>query len=80
MTDEQLTQDWQTLAPAVEQRHRIEARVFSWLDAHDTSLAAEWLGVIRASPIAAVGLGAVSAVSIATAPPFVWVVRALLRT
>ena len=40
MNDEQLAQDWQTLAPAVEQRHRIEARVFGWLEAHDTSLAA----------------------------------------
>ena len=79
MNDEQLAQDWQTLAPAVGQRHRIEARVFEWLEAHDTSLAAEWLAVVKASPLAAVGLGAVSAVSIATAPPFVWLVRALLR-
>ena len=79
MNDEQLAQDWQTLAPAVQQRHRIEARVFGWLEAHDTSLAAEWLGVIKASPLAALGLGAVSAVSIATAPPCIWLVRALLR-
>lgn len=78
MNDEQLAQDWQTLAPAVEQRHRIEARVFGWLEAHDTSLAAEWLGLIRASPVAAVGLGGLSAVSIATAPPFIWLARALL--
>jgi hypothetical protein len=78
MTDEQLAQDWQTLAPAVERRHRIEARVFGWLEGHDTSLAAEWLGVIKASPVAAVGLGGLSAVSIATAPPFIWLARALL--
>lgn len=78
MNDEQLAQDWRTLAPVTPQRHRIEARVFDWLEAHDSSLAAEWLGVIKASPVAAVGLGGVSAVSIATAPPFIWLARVLL--
>ena len=53
--------------------------MFAWLEAHDTSLAAEWLALLRVSPFAAVGLGAVSAVSIATAPPFIWLARALLR-
>lgn len=78
MNDEQLAQDWQTLAPAVRQRHRIEAHVFARLEAHDTSLAAEWLGVVKASPLAAIGLGAASAASIATAPPLVWLARALM--
>jgi hypothetical protein len=79
MNDEPLATDWETLAPTVLQRQRIEVRVAAWLEAHDTSLAAEWLGLLKVSPLAAVGLGAVSAVSIATAPPFLWLVRALLR-
>jgi hypothetical protein len=79
MNDKSLATDWETLAPTVLQRQRIEVRVAAWLEAHDTSLAAEWLGLLKVSPLAAVGLGTVSAVSIATAPPFIWLVRALLR-
>jgi hypothetical protein len=79
MNEEPLATDWETLAPTALQRQRIEVRVAAWLEAHDTSLAAEWLGLLKGSPLAAVGLGAVSAVSIATAPPFIWLVRALLR-
>jgi hypothetical protein len=79
MNDEPLAGDWETLAPTPPQRQRIEARVFGWIEARDTSLAAEWLALIRVSPIAALGLGTVSAVSIASAPPFIWLVRALLR-
>ena len=79
MNDEPLAGAWETLTPEARQRHRIEGRVFAWLEAHDTTLAAEWVALIRVSPFAAVGLGTVSAVSIATAPPFIWLVRALLR-
>ena len=78
MNDEQLASDWHTVTPTARQRQRMEGRVFAWLEAHDTSLAAEWLGLVKASPFAAVGLGGVSAVSIAATPPFVWLARALL--
>jgi hypothetical protein len=78
MTDDELHAAWTTLEPTPFQRRRIDARVFAWLDAHDTSLAAEWLGLFRTSPISATGLLAVSAVSTATAPPIVWLVTALL--
>ena len=75
MNDEELGGAWTTLQPTVRQRRRIDARVFAWLDARDTPLAAEWLGLFRVAPFSAVGLVAVSAVSIATAPPLLWLAR-----
>jgi hypothetical protein len=78
MNDEELGDVWTTLQPTGRQRRRIDARVFAWLEARDTPLAAEWLGLLRVAPFSAVGLVAVSAVSIVTAPPLVWLARALM--
>ena len=78
MNDEELGDAWTTLEPTVRQRRRIDARVFAWLEARDTPLAAEWLGLFRVAPFAALGLAAVSAVSIVTATPLVWFARALM--
>ena len=63
MNDEELGDAWTTLEPTVRQRRRIDARVFAWLEARDTPLAAEWLApeprrsrtpsdAARSSPIA----------------------------
>ncbi len=70
--------DWTTLQPTVRQRRRIDARVLEWVEARDTPLAAEWIGLFRVAPFSAAGLLAASAVSIATAPPLVWFARALM--
>ncbi len=78
MNEEELGDAWTTLEPTVLRRRRIDARVFAWLEARDTPLAAEWLGLFRAAPFAALGLATVSAVSIVTATPFVWFARALM--
>jgi hypothetical protein len=78
MNDEELAIDWTTLQPTVRQRRRIDAHVFAWLEARDTPLAAEWLGLFRVAPFSAVGLIAVSAVSIATATPLAWLARVLM--
>lgn len=73
---------WTTLEPATGQRRRIDARVFEWLEAHDTSMAAEWLGLLKLQPFAAVGLVVVSAASIAftiaTASPLLWITRVVM--
>ena len=76
MNDEQLSDTWTTLGPTVTQRRRIDSRVSSWLDAYDTSLAAEWRGLFTASPFPALGLAAVSAVGLIFATPLVWFARA----
>jgi hypothetical protein len=78
MNDEALGNAWTTLQPTARRRRRIDARVFTWLDARDTPLAAEWLGLFTAAPFAALGLATVSAVSILTAMPLVWFARALM--
>ena len=73
MNDDELGGVWTTFEPTMPQRRRIDARVFAWLDAHDTSLAAEWLALFRVAPFSATGLVAVSAVAvaIATAMPLI---------
>jgi len=71
---------WSTLEPTGRQRQRIDAHVAAWLEARDTPLAAEWLGLLKASPFSAVGLLAASTVSLAAATPAVWLVVALLRS
>jgi hypothetical protein len=78
MNDDELGDVWTTFQPTLRQRQRIEARVFDWLEARDTPLAAEWLGLFRVAPFSAAGLVAVSAVSTATAPPLIWLARALI--
>jgi hypothetical protein len=78
VNDEELVHAWTILEPTVGQRRRIDARVAAWLDALDTSLAAEWLGLFRVEPFAAFGLVTVSAVSIVTATPLLWLARALM--
>ena len=78
MTDEELGAVWMTLQPTMRQRRLVDARVLAWLEARDTPLAAEWLGLFRAAPFSAFGLVAVSAVSVVMATPVVWLARALL--
>ena len=78
MNDQELDGVWTTLQPTPWQRRRIDARVFAWLEARDTPLAAEWLGLFRVAPFSAFGLVAASAVSIVTAPPLVWFARAMM--
>jgi hypothetical protein len=78
LNDESLSEAWTTLEPAEDRRRRIETRVQAWLDARDTPLAAEWLGLVRVAPLPAVGLAAVSAVAIVMTPPMVWIAWALM--
>jgi hypothetical protein len=79
MNDEALSEAWGGLAPTSEERRRIDTQVFSWLDAHDTSLAGEWLGLFKVEPLAAVSLAAVSAIALIAASPLFWLARALMH-
>jgi len=60
-------------------RRRIDAQVSAWLDAHDTSLAAEWLELVRIAPLTGSTLTLASAASIAAfiAPALLWFARLL---
>jgi hypothetical protein len=77
MNDEELTGAWTTLDPTAAQLRRIDARVSGWLEAHDTSLAAEWIALFRIAPFGALGLAAASAVAIVAVSPILWFARAL---
>ena len=78
MNDEQIAGDWETLTPAGPQRRRMEARVSEWLEACDTSLAAEWGSLFRIDPWAALGLVPVSAIAVVVTTPLLSLARALL--
>jgi hypothetical protein len=78
MNDGEFGDLWTTFQPTVRQRRHIDTQVSSWLEAGDTPLAAEWLGLVRVAPFSAVGLAAIGAVSVATGPPLVWFARALM--
>jgi hypothetical protein len=78
MNDEEIVDVWTTFHPTMRQRRRIDARVSAWLEARNTSLAAEWIELFKIEPIFSVGLVTVSAVSIATAPPLIWLGQFLI--
>lgn len=78
MNDDEFGHAWTMLEPASQPRRRIDAQVAAWLEARDTPLVAEWVGVFRVAPAAGLGLVTVSAVSLLAAPPLVWFARALI--
>ena len=65
MNDDEIGDIWTLFNPTVSRRRRIDARVFGWLEAHDTSLASEWLGLLRVAPFRTLALATVSAVALA---------------
>ena len=79
MNDTALTQLWSTLEPNGYERARIENQVMQWIEASETSLLSEWLGLIKVDPLAGLGLTAASALSLLMLTPLGWVVGSLLR-
>lgn len=78
MTEEKLSAHWAVLEPTARQRRRIERRVFDWLEARESSLAAEWLGMIRLHPIAGLALAAGSALALVILTPLGWLASTML--
>lgn len=76
MTDDELIDHWTDLAPGPDERRRINRRVSADLEAHDTSMAAEWLRLFRISPFSTLGLVTVSAMATFVLP-LVWVTSTL---
>jgi hypothetical protein len=79
MNDSQLSGSWAALEPTPAQRRRVDAKVREWLEARESSLAAQWLGLIRFRPIAGLGLAAVGACLVMVATPMSWVLLTFLR-
>jgi hypothetical protein len=78
MDDEYLARAWAALEPSEAERRRIEATVSAWLDARETSLMSEWLGLLRIHPFAALAYAAASAVALLVITPAGWVAASLL--
>ena len=77
MEDNELSSTWTALDPTASQRRRIGVRLFAYLEAHDTSLAAEWLALFRVSPFATIAFATASAIAIA-AMPLAWFASVLM--
>jgi RNA polymerase sigma-70 factor, ECF subfamily len=78
MTEDALSQTWTTLEPTARQGRIIDARVARWLDARESSLAAEWLELLRVNWIEGLGYAAVAASLMLVATPLSWLARSVL--
>jgi len=78
MNDTELRNLWSALEPNGRQRARIETRVFEWLEASETSIAGEWLGLLKVEPLTALAYASVGAVSLLLLTPIGWIAVSLL--
>jgi len=78
MNDTDLVSTWSTLEPSSRRRARIETRVFEWIEASETSLAGEWLGLLKVEPLKGLAFVAVGALSLVLLTPVGWMVSLVL--
>ena len=78
MNDVELTGAWSTLEPSSRRRARIETRLFEWLEASETSLLGEWLGLLKVEPLTGLAYVSVGALSLVLLTPVGWIVSALV--
>jgi hypothetical protein len=79
MNDTDLMSLWSALEPSTRRRARIETRVFEWLEASETTIAAEWLGLLKVEPLTALAYVSIGAVSLFLLTPVGWIAAWLLR-
>lgn len=72
MNDLELISAWTTLEPTARRRARIEKRVFDWLEASQSSIAGEWLGLLKVEPLSVLAYAAAGAVSLVLLTPIGW--------
>ena len=77
MNDVELIDTWSTLEPSARRRARIETRLFEWLEASETSLLGEWLGLLKVGPLQGLAYVSVGALSLVLLTPVGWIVSAL---
>jgi hypothetical protein len=78
MNDTELLNLWASLGPGPRRRARIETRVFEWLEANETSIAAEWLGLLKVEPLTVLAYASAGTLSLALLSPVGWVLSLLL--
>jgi hypothetical protein len=78
MNDTELVSTWSALEPSARRRARIETRVFEWLEASETSLADEWLGLLKMAPLTGLAYVSVGAISLVLLTPIGWMMAWLI--
>ena len=78
MNDAELIATWSMLEPQARRRARIETRVFEWLEASESSLLGEWLGLLKVEPLTGLAYVSVGALSLVLLTPVGWLVSVLL--
>ena len=78
MNDTEIMNLWSALEPSSRRRARIETRVFEWLDASETSIAAEWLGLLKIEPLTVLAYSSLGAVALVLLTPVGWIAGWLL--
>jgi hypothetical protein len=72
MNEMELTATWAALEPSARRRACIETRVFDWLEASETSIAGEWLALLKVEPLSVLAYAAAGAVSLVLLTPIGW--------
>lgn len=78
MNDAEIMNLWCALEPSSRRRARIETRVFEWLEASETSVAAEWLRLLKVKPLTTLTYAAVAALALLALTPVGWIAAWLL--
>ena len=78
MNDAELIATWSMLEPQARRRARIETRVFEWLEASESSLLGEWLGLLKVEPLTGLAYVSVGGLSLVLLTPIGWFVSGLL--
>jgi hypothetical protein len=78
MNEADLAALWSQLGPDQRRRTRIEARVLDWLEASETSLAREWLALLKVEPVTGLALAGVGVLSLGLFTPVGWIMALVL--
>jgi len=78
MNDTDIMRLWSELEPSSRRRARIEARVFEWLEASESSLASEWLGMLRVAPLTGLAYASVGALAVVVLSPVGWLLSVII--
>lgn len=78
MNDAELLSLWSALEPSTRRRARIETRVFEWIEAKETPIAAEWLALLKVEPVAVLAYASLGAAALALLTPIGWIAGWLL--
>jgi hypothetical protein len=78
MSDTDLMNLWSALEPTSRRRARIETRVFEWIEASETSIAGEWLALLKVEPLSVLAFASAGAASLAFLTPLGWMIALLV--